>query len=310
MTGAPITFDAVAQPLAELGWRPFPGHQETKIPAMQGWNGLNNAEWDRGDLAAAIAEYQPAEAYCCCLAIQTQLVALDLDITDTTHAETAAVLADEILGKTPLIRIGLAPKNVRIYRNAGGIRSRKLHPLEIFAGSGQIVGFGWHEKAGRPYKWPQASPLEISVDKDVIPLISRAQLDCFTSELFKLVPRRLLSTRQGRINGFGGPQTIGERLGMLTMLHGSWKRAAGIVLSEAVEGCRNETGWVVVASAAGNGVAEDLIWRLFERHFTGWGGFSESDLASAINRTRHVLQVSTTTFGVPSNSGGGNAIRR
>jgi hypothetical protein len=58
----------------------------------------------------------------------------------------------------------------------------------------------------------------------------------------------------------------------------------------ATDGCRNETGWTVVASAAGRGIPEDVVWQLFEKHFTGWDGFSESDLASAIERTRPVQQ--------------------
>ena len=57
----PFTFAAVAQPVAERGWRPFPGLQTSKMPAMKGWSGLNNAEWDNADLAAAITEYQPAD---------------------------------------------------------------------------------------------------------------------------------------------------------------------------------------------------------------------------------------------------------
>jgi hypothetical protein len=35
-----ITFAAVAQQLAERGWRPFAGSQATKVPAMPGWSGL------------------------------------------------------------------------------------------------------------------------------------------------------------------------------------------------------------------------------------------------------------------------------
>ena len=101
--------------------------------------------------------------------------------------------------------------------------------------------------------------------------MTRAKLDRFTSELFKVVPRRLLPTRQGRPGGAGAPQTIAERLRMLTTLHGSWKRAAAIVLSEAGEGCRNETAWAVVTSAAGHGISEDVVWELFEKHFTGMG---------------------------------------
>jgi hypothetical protein len=148
----PIEFAAVALQLAALTWRPFPGYQETKVPAMRGWPGLNDAEWDCANLAATIGEYQPAEAFCCGMAVQREIVAIDLDIVDPRHADTAAGLADEFLGVTPLVRIGLAPKCLRVYRNGGDIKSRKMHPLEIFAGSGQFVGFGWHEKAGRPYQ--------------------------------------------------------------------------------------------------------------------------------------------------------------
>ena len=310
MTCAPISFAQGAMRLAERGYRPFPGVQETKRPAMRGWNGLNNAQWDLADLAAAIAEYQPSDDYCCCLAIQPELVAIDLDIVEPSQADYAHRLADAVLGETPLTRIGLAPKQVRIYRNGSEIRSRKLHPVEVFAGTGQVVGFGWHARADRPYLWPQASPLEISADSDQVPAISRAQLDRFTSELFAVVLRRLTPTRQGRPNGFHAAQTIGERLRMLTTLHGSWRRAVAIILGEAVEGGRNETGWAVVASAAGRGVPEEVIWQLFRQHFSGWGGFSESDLSLAIERTRRSTQPSAMTFGAHSSARGGNVGRR
>jgi hypothetical protein len=281
----PTEFATVALPLAAGRWRPFPGHQETKVPAMRGWPGLNKAEWDCADLARTVEEYRPPESFCCCSAVQREIVAIDLDIVDPIKAVAAAGLADEFLGVTPLLRFGVSPKCVRVYRNGGGVGSRKLHPLEIFSGSGQFVCFGWHQKAGRPYLWPNASPLELNADSVEIPAVNHAQLDCFIKELFKLVPRRLLPTRQGRLGGAGGLQTIGERLRMLTTRHGSWRYAARVVLSEATEGCRNETGWNVVASAAARGIPEGVVWQLFENHFTGWDGFSESDLASAINRT-------------------------
>jgi hypothetical protein len=125
----PIAFAAVALQLAALRWPPFPGYQDTKVPAMRGWSGLNKAEWDCADLAATVEEYQPLEAFCCCLAVQLQIVAIDLDILDPIQAIAAARLGDESLGVTPLIRIGLTPKTLPVYRNGGAIRSRKLHPL-------------------------------------------------------------------------------------------------------------------------------------------------------------------------------------
>jgi hypothetical protein len=296
MMQVPIDFAAVAKRVAERGWRPFPGWQETKVPAMRGWPGLNEAEWDSADLAAAVDEYQPAAEYCCCLAVQREIVAIDIDITNSAHADIAAKLADDLLGKTPLVRIGLAPKCVRIYRNGGGVRSRKLHPLEVYAGSGQIVGFGWHQKAGRPYLWPNASPLDLHADSAEIPPVTQAQLNCFTDELFRFVPRRSLPTQQGQRGDPARSQTIGERLRMLTTRYGSWRHAAGIVLSEATEGCRNETAWAVVASAAGRGIPEDVVRQLFEKHFSGWEGFSDSELTSAIERARPVHQPSSMTF--------------
>jgi hypothetical protein len=296
MTGAPITFAAVAQQIAEQGWRPFPGWQASKTPAMRGWPGLNHSEWDGADLVAAVADYQPADDFCCCLAVQSEIVAIDLDIIDQGQAAAAERLAIDILGRTPLVRIGFAPKQIRVYRSGDPMRSRKLHPLEIFSGSGQFIAFGWHEKAERPYIWPQCSPLDVSADSDAIPLVTPAQLDRFSAELFKIVPRRLLPARQGRLGGSGGPQTIGDRLRMLSMVHGSWKRAAAILLSEADEGCRNDTAWTVVASAAARGIPADVVRELFERHFRGWAEVSEAQVASMIERARPVCQPSAMTF--------------
>jgi hypothetical protein len=309
MGSAPVAFGTVAQPLAERGWRPFPGLQTSKIPAMRGWSGLNHAEWVEADLIATIGDYQPAGNFCCCLAVQPEIVALDLDIVDQEHAAFADRLADDVLGRTPLVRIGFAPKQVRIYRNGDTIQSRKLHPLEIFSGTGQIIGYGWHEKAGRPYDWPYASPCDVSADSNAIPLLTLAQLDRFSTELFKVVPRRLLPTRQGRPARTGSPQTIGDRLRMLCMLHGGWNRAAAIILSEAVEGCRNDTAWIVVASAAARGISDDVVWDLFEKYFSGWAEVSEAQVASMIERARPVRQLSPMNFAVSAIAGGGRGNR-
>jgi hypothetical protein len=278
------------------------------VPAMKEWSNLNLYVWDDADLVAAISEYQPADDFCCCFAVQREIVALDTDIADPEHAAFANKLADNILGVTPLVRIGFAPKQIRIYRAGDLIRSRKLHPIEIFSGSGQFIAYGWHEKAGRPYIWPHASPLDLTADSSTIPSVTRAQLERFATELFRVVPRRLLPTRQGRPGGTGASQTVGERLRMLTTLHGSWRRAAAIVLGEADEGCRNETAWAVVTSAAGRGISEDVLWRLFEKHFTGGDGVSEAQIALMIERTRPVHRPSSMTF-TPVLAGGGNGGR-
>ena len=240
------------------------------------------------------------------MAVQQEIVAIDLDILDQEHAAAADSLANDILGMTPLVRIGFAPKQIRLYRSGDLIRSRKLHPLEIFSGSGQFIGYGWHEKAGGPYTWPQASPLNVSTDSNTISLLTLAQLNRFSAELFKVVPRRLLPTRQGRAVATRGPETIGERLAILSMLHGSWKRAVAIVLREAVEGCRNDTAWTVVASAAARAIPDDVVWELLDKNFTGWAEVSEAQIASMIERARPVRRPSTMTFTTSAFARGGN----
>ena len=80
------------------------------------------------------------------------------------------------------------------------------------------------------------------------------------------------------------------------MVHGSWKRAAAILLSEADEGCRNDTAWTVVTSAAARGIPTDVVWELFERHFRGWAEVPEAQIASMIERARPVCQPSAMTF--------------
>ena len=289
----PTTFAEVALAVAARGHRPFPGHQHSKKPAMKGWPGLNRSPWDFQDLAAATRDYRPEENFCCCLAIPPEVVAYDLDILDPDHAAAAAAIADDILGPTPLVRIGNAPKNIRIYRNAGGIRSSKQHPLETFAGSGQIIGFGWHAETRQPYRWPHASPLTMDVNCSEIPAVTLAQHERFRRELFAVVPRRSLSNCRDAV---GASHTIGDRLRMLAIMKGCWKLAAAQVLAEAAEGNRNTTAWTVVASAAARGIPEDVVWDLFRRHFAGWGGFSEQDLESAIERTRSSPRKPNMTF--------------
>jgi hypothetical protein len=95
---------------------------------------------------------------------------------------------------------------------------------------------------------------------------------------------------------------------MLTTMHGGWKRAAAIVLSEAGEGYYNETLWAVVTSAAGHGIPEDVVWELVDKHFRSDPNVSEAkvvaDLASMIERTRSVHRPTSMTFSVSGNHHG------
>jgi hypothetical protein len=303
----PITFAEVALQVAANGYRPFPGRQRDKVPAIKGWPGLNAAPWDDGDLVACVADFQPPDDFCCCMAVQSELVVYDIDILDPQDATAAEAIADRVLGQTPLVRIGRAPKSTRWYRNAGGIRSSKQHPLETFSGSGQVIGFGWHREADRPYVWPCDSLLSLRSISADIPIVTLAQDALFRRELFSVIAR---SPRQGQRPHIGGSQTIGDRLRLLTRMKGCWRLAAAQVLEEAVEGNRNDTGWSVVVSAAACGIPESEVIGLFLRHFRGWDGFSEADLHGALARKRPAPLKSDMNFSSGRSAAGGrNAAR-
>ena len=148
-----------ADALVNNGWRPLPGYADTKRPSINGWSTYTARQWLPEELKTMIATRGQQEGQVICLAVQREIVAIDLDIEDEGQAKAIEQFFP-ILGITPLIRIGRAPRKLLIFRNDGSIRSRKLHPIEIFAGSGEIVGFGYHVKAGRDYQWPIKSPLE------------------------------------------------------------------------------------------------------------------------------------------------------
>ena len=85
------------------------------------------------------------------------IIAIDIDLKDAAQADQLEELVFEVLGGTPLVSIGNAPKRKLIYAKADGwgdYRSRKFRPVvEIFADSGQTILEGLHPDTKRPYTW-------------------------------------------------------------------------------------------------------------------------------------------------------------
>jgi len=251
----PSLFVQLAPTLVKNGWRPIPGYADTKRPSITRWNDLNNAQWPPDKLDETLEGQGQLEGEIVCLAIQREIVAVDLDILDEQQAQAAYDFALRFLGQTPLVRIGLAPKKVLIYRNDGTIKSRKLHPIEIFAGSGQVVGFGYHAKAGRDYQWPGKSPMELAVDDPSIPMINQNQLDQFLNACWDIIPRKYVERTDWEVPQFIGKDHEADR-----------KQALGLVsqkansLITAPEGTRNNALFDA-AYVAGQGIAAGLVER-------------------------------------------------
>jgi hypothetical protein len=153
------------------GWRsiiPVNG----KVPLVEGWQTFGATPPDDRRLKLWRAAYPDANIG---FVLDGQTVAVDVDVgggnfspPNATRATGLArglgKLADEILGKTGFVRVGLEPKWMRFYAAADTVPTMAGGGVEVFcaAGSKQVLIGGRHP-SGTEYRWiGKASPLTCS----------------------------------------------------------------------------------------------------------------------------------------------------
>ena len=290
-----------AELLVANGWRPIPGYADTKRPSINGWDAYNSRQWEADELQQMIRGRGQEEGQVICLAIQPEIVAIDIDIENEDQARQIALFSQEHLGGTPLVRVGRHPRYLVIYRNDGSIRSRKLHPIEIFAGSGQIVGFGYHAKAGRDYLWEYKSPLELTTTSDEIPTISNAQLEAFLTDCWTVVERKA-NVRDDWVEPvFIGTDRATDRFQALEVIN-----TAAEALALSPEGNRNNALFHV-SYIAGQAIAAGLVQRdeaeLTIIHAADTSGLGTDDGRRSIQATMRsgIMQGGNNPFFVTGN---------
>lgn len=168
-------FRELAPRLIDQGWHavvPLLG----KRPVVKGWNRYNSESLDREILRDWCDSYSnfnvglPVNGF----------VAVDVDVEQSVTARAIERFADEVLGPTPAVRIGKAPRFLRLYRSPERIRTIRRHPVEIFGASGLFAAFGTHPITRREYFWPLESPLSLSPSD--LPQISALQLRTFLNK--------------------------------------------------------------------------------------------------------------------------------
>ena len=114
-------------------------------------------------------------------------IGLDLDLPDPALAEQVNALADAMLPRTPLVRIGKAPKSLRVFRGEG-IHHKVATPalilpsgikvqIEALGEGNHFVAFGVHPDTKQPYTWPGLSPLDVPFAD--LPVLPGATLNAF-----------------------------------------------------------------------------------------------------------------------------------
>lgn len=157
-------FSDYAETLLRQGYSPLP--VDGKRPVIREWERLCQSLPSDWLLRKWVSQFPAHNVGAAC----GHLVALDIDDETEDGALALQSRAFGAFGETPLIRIGQAPRRVLLYRAPEPFPSIREKEVQVLGRGTQVVLFGLHPKTERPYTWPRATPLDISL-KD-LPLIS------------------------------------------------------------------------------------------------------------------------------------------
>ena len=186
---SPSTPTAIRLALYDKGWHPIPvtapksGDKEAgKKPLLPAWRTISIT-------APVIQSWAKGRwRYDTNTGIRTRgLVAVDIDVLDTAIADQILAIAAEMLGETPLVRIGKAPKKLACYKAAADVAKAKTpdffykngdkSAVECLSDGQQFIAFGIHPGTGKPYQWVGQSPLDVAVDD--LPVVDARRMKDF-----------------------------------------------------------------------------------------------------------------------------------
>ncbi|MGF7213046.1 putative P-loop ATPase [Skermanella aerolata] len=142
------------------------------------------------------------------------IVAADIDVLIPEVAEEISDLASELLGATPLQRIGRAPKILCVYRVGENFRKVKtptfLMPdgseaaVEFLAEGQQFVAYGDHPD-GNTYRWIDQSPVDVPVDD--LPEVDRDTAEAFIECAAQVLRNHggVLKQNKGKARSYADP---------------------------------------------------------------------------------------------------------
>jgi Bifunctional DNA primase/polymerase, N-terminal len=167
-------FADLAPKLLDMGYAPLPLRPGEKRPAVDAWSTVpvNEAQvdaWCR-DFAS------------CGIGLRTgNLVGIDIDILDHDLADEVAGIVLQRLGPA-VMRVGLWPKRLFIYRAETAFAGRKRRQFEVLALGQQMAAFAIHPVTGQPYYWPDGeSPLDVPLS--ALTPVDEAAIEALIAEL-------------------------------------------------------------------------------------------------------------------------------
>ncbi len=193
-----------------------------------------------------------------------KVIGIDIDVLQSKEvAERIEGLAKRMLGDTPAVRIGHAPKRLLVYRAVQPFGGFKYPPIEVLGVGQQFIAYGIHPDTGKPYEWPVSTLAEL--DMDELPAITEAQAREFAKEAYLLIPAELRPKSLG--TGLRAPAecaNLPEQRGTLEAV----EDALRYIINDDLD----YDSWVRVGMAM-KGALGDEGWPLFE----AWSATSQKN---------------------------------
>lgn len=184
-----------------------------------------------------------------------RVIGIDIDVVHSASiAHEIEALAKRMLGDTPAVRIGRAPKRLLVYRAVQPFAGFKYPPIEVLGTGQQFIAYGIHPETGQPYDWPVSTLADLTPDD--LPAITEAQAREFAKEAYLLIP---LDQRPKSLTV--GPRVTGE-CANLPEQRGTFE-AVEDALTHIVNADLDYDSWVRIGMAI-KGALGDEGWPLFE----------------------------------------------
>lgn len=184
-----------------------------------------------------------------------RVIGIDIDVLDGEIAAKIEGLAKRLLGDTPAVRIGRAPKRLLVYRAAQPFAGFKYPPIEVLGLGQQFIAYGIHPDTGQAYDWPVESLADLNLSD--LPAITEAQAREFAQEAYLMIP---VALRPKSLSV--GRQAAGE-CAHLPEQRGTFA-AVEDALTYIVNADLDYDSWVRIGMAI-KGALGDTGWPLFER---------------------------------------------
>jgi hypothetical protein len=239
-----------------------------KRPAFARWQEFNQRNPRKSELSSWIVAY-PRHGVG--LAYGSDgVTGIDLDFTVADAAKRAYEIVVSILGVSPLVRIGLPPKKLMLYRCPPGglsVLGKAFGGFEVFTRSGQTVLYGVHPH-GHAYRWLTDAPATIKVGD--LPLAGSGAMDAVIDALrlhcSKPSAPRVPAASRAKVHArvqtpdAASDRTIGSVADVLPLLRADDPlNAARDLVASAAPGNRYPTGFGVAVSLVKMGFSDDDI---------------------------------------------------